>query len=69
MSGDLVKGTPRFIKRLMSYATDVELAEAAAVFDEYMGVVWEIFERIKREKNASDSPKSLVCDRIKNLDV
>lgn len=33
----------------MPKASETELREATATFDEYMAVVWEIFQRIKWE--------------------
>jgi hypothetical protein len=52
----------------MSQATDSELREATATFDEYMEVVWEIFQRVKREQQADDSPQSGICDRFDDVD-
>jgi hypothetical protein len=57
MAGDIESKIPQFIRRVMLNASEAELREATATFDEYMAVVWEIFERIKREKENSDSPK------------
>jgi hypothetical protein len=48
----------QFIRRVMPNATVAELREATANFDEYMDVVREIFERIKREPGDSDSQHS-----------
>jgi hypothetical protein len=59
---------PQFIRRVMPNAMDAELREATANFDEYMAVVWEIFDRIKRERGESDSPNSGVCDRFDDID-
>jgi hypothetical protein len=58
---------PSFIRRVMPDASDAELREATATLDEYMAVVWEIFQRIKREKAEIDSHKSGVCDRVDNI--
>jgi hypothetical protein len=58
---------PKFICRVMPNATEAELREATANFDEYMAVVWEIFERIKGEHEASDSPDAGLCDRVKDV--
>jgi hypothetical protein len=58
---------PQFIRRVMPKASEAELREATAAFDEYMAVVWEIFQRIKREKEDSDSPKLGVHDRVDDI--
>lgn len=55
---------PKFIRRVMPNASETELCEATATFDEYMAVVWEIFQRIEREKQKVDSPKLGVCGRF-----
>ena len=57
---------PQFIRRVMPKASEVELREATATFDEYMAVVWEIFERIKREQETSNSPKLGFSDKVDN---
>ncbi len=51
----------------MPKASESELREATATFDEYMAVVWEIFQRIKREEESSDSPKTGVHDRVDDI--
>lgn len=66
MAGYIDNKVPKFIQRVMPKASDAELREATAAFDEYMAVVWEIFERIKRQQRDSDSPKMGVCDRVDN---
>jgi hypothetical protein len=40
----------------MPDASEAQLRDATATFDEYMTVVWDILERIKREQDANDSP-------------
>jgi hypothetical protein len=40
----------------MPDASEAQLREATATFDEYMAVVWDIFQRIKHEKDVDDSP-------------
>jgi hypothetical protein len=49
MTAQRINDIPKFIRRVMPGASEMELREATATFDEYMAVVWEIFERIKRE--------------------
>jgi hypothetical protein len=66
MTDDFDRSVPKFIRRVMPQATEPELREATATFDEYMAVVWEIFQRVNRERQAVDSPKSGVCDRFDN---
>jgi len=66
MSSDSQFEIPGFIRRVMPQASETELREATVTFDEYMAVVWEIFQRIKREQQSGDSPKSRVCDRVEN---
>ena len=46
----------QFVRRVMPNASEAELREATANFDEYMAVVWDIFQRIKRQQDATDSP-------------
>ena len=60
---------PQFIRRVMPKAADAELREATGNFDEYMAVVWEIFQRIKRDQENSDSPKAGICDRFDDIDT
>ena len=67
MADNIENQVPKFIRRVMPRATEAELREATATFDEYMAVVWEIFQRIKREQQETDSPQSGVCDRVKNI--
>lgn len=67
MADDIEKSIPNFIRRVMPKASDAELRDATAAFDEYMAVVWEIFERAKREQQDSDSLKMGVCDRVDNI--
>jgi hypothetical protein len=52
----------------MPKASEMELREATATFDEYMAVVWDIYQRIKREQADRDSPNFGVCGRFKNAD-
>jgi hypothetical protein len=59
---------PKFIRRVMPHASEAELREATANFDNYMAVVWKIFQRIRREQADSDSQKSGVCDRFDDID-
>ncbi len=61
-----INEVPKFIRRVMPTASEAELREATATFDEYMAVVWEIFQRINREQADSDSPTSEVCGRFKD---
>jgi hypothetical protein len=68
MVDEIQNEIPQFIRRVMPKATEAELREATAHFDEYMAVVWEIFERIKQERGDSDSPNSRVCDRFDDID-
>lgn len=67
MAGNIENQVPKFIRRVMPRATEAELREATATFDEYMAVVWEIFQRIKREQQETDSPQLGVCGRVKNI--
>ncbi len=41
---------PKLIRRVMPDATDEELLEATQNFEEYMQVVWEIAQRIRKER-------------------
>jgi hypothetical protein len=59
---------PQFIRRVMPRATEEELREATANLDDYMAIVWEIFQRINRERTNSDSPKSRVCGRFDGIE-
>jgi hypothetical protein len=68
MREDFDHSVPKFIRRVMSQATESELQEATVTFDEYMEVVWEIFQRVKREQQDDDSPKSGICDRFDDVD-
>jgi hypothetical protein len=52
----------------MPHASEPELRDATATFDEYMTVVWDIFQRIRREEEAIDSQESGVCGRFDNTD-
>ena len=67
MAGNVENKVPKFIRRIMPNATEAELLEATATFDEYMVVVWEIFQRIKREQQKADSPKLVVRDRVDDI--
>jgi hypothetical protein len=64
MADDTESQIPHFIRRVMPAASETELREATATFDEYMAVVWEIFQRIERERETGDSPKQGVRDTI-----
>ena len=68
MADDPINEIPKFIRRVMPTASETELREATETFDEYMAVVWDIFQRIKREQADRDSPNSGVCDRVDNVD-
>ncbi len=68
MADDPINEIPKFIRRVMPKASETELREATATFDEYMAVVWDIFQRINREQAGSDSPNFGVCDRVDNID-
>ena len=67
MADDSEGKIPKFIRRVMPAASEAALREATATVDEYMAVVWDIFQRIKREKEDSDSLKLGVCDRVNNI--
>ena len=67
MADNIESQVPQFIRRVMPKATEAELREATATFDEYMAVVWEIFQRIKREQQERDSPKMGFNDRVDNI--
>lgn len=67
MADNIENQVPKFIRRVMPRATEAELREATATFDDYMAVVWEIFQRIKREQQEADSPELGVCDRVKTI--
>ena len=67
MADNIENQVPKFIRRVMPRATEAELREATATFDEYMAIVWEIFLRIKREQQEIDSPQLGVCGRVKNI--
>jgi hypothetical protein len=67
MADNIESNVPGFIRRVMPKASEEELREATVTFDEYMAVVWEIFQRIKREEEASDSPKLGVHDRVDDI--
>lgn len=64
MANDPINEVPKFIRRVMPDASEAELREATANFDEYIAVVWEIFQRIKREQADDDSPNLGVCDTV-----
>lgn len=64
MTDDFDRFVPKFIRRVMPQATEFELHEATATFDEYMAVVWEIFQRVKCEQQSGNSPKSKVCGKF-----
>ena len=69
MENDQFNSVPKFIRRVMPVASEEQLREATANFDEYMAVIWEIFERIKRDQAATDSPKSKSRDRFDDTDL
>lgn len=54
---------PSHIQRLMPDASEADQQKATAAFDEYMAVVWEIVDRLSRERE-SDSPNLGKCDRF-----
>jgi hypothetical protein len=68
MSDGHSNNIPKFIRRVMPNASEAELREATANFDEYMAIVLEIFQRIKREDADGDSPNERLCDRVENID-
>jgi hypothetical protein len=68
MSDGQSANIPMFIRRLMPDANDAELHEAATDFNEYMEIVWQIFQRIKCEEGNDDSPKVGVRDRFEDND-
>jgi hypothetical protein len=59
---------PKVVRRFMPGASETELREAAEAFNEYLVVVWEIFQRIEREQTGNDLPNSEVPDRVNNTD-
>lgn len=67
MSDDPTNEIPKFVRRVMPNATETEVREATATFDEYMSIVWEIFQRIKREQTEGDSPNSELCGRFNDV--
>jgi len=68
MANDPIDEIPKFIRRVMPKASETELREATETFNEYMAVVWDIFQRIKRKQADRDSPNSGVRDRVDNVD-
>lgn len=68
MADNIENKVPKFIRRVMPKVTEAELLEATASFEEYMAVVWEIFQRIKREQQETDSPKWGACDRVDDIE-
>jgi hypothetical protein len=67
MEDHSLQSIPKFIQRVMPEATEAELREATATFDEYMRIVWEIFTRIEREEECLDSLQTRECDRIGDI--
>ncbi len=57
---------PEYIRRVMPNASDADLQQAVATFDEYMAVIWEIVDRLSRERR-SDSPTPMKCDRVEHV--
>ena len=67
MADDPINEIPKFIRRVMPKASETELREATATFDEYMAVVWEIFQRVKRESTDADSANTVIGDKIEDI--
>ena len=67
MADDQINEIPKFIRRVMPKASETELREATETFDEYMAVVWEIFQRVKRESTDGDSANTGVSDTIEDI--
>ena len=57
---------PKFIKRLMPAANEIELNEAAETFKQYMAIVARIYERIRQDQPFSDSRESDPYGRVGN---
>ena len=57
---------PKFIKRLMPAAGELELKEAAETFKQYMAIVLRIYGRVRQEQSLSDSRESDSCGRVAN---
>lgn len=57
---------PKFIRRLMPSANDVELCAAADTFAEYLAVVLRIYNRTKKEQSSADSHESESHGRVGN---
>jgi hypothetical protein len=49
---------PKFIRRVMPGATDVELQEATETLKQCMAVALRIYTRTKREERGTDSPEA-----------
>lgn len=62
-SGDI----PKFIRRLMPSASDMELREATETFERYMGVVLRMHQRLKHEVGQRDSLHSGIRDRVDDV--
>lgn len=58
---------PKFIRRVMPSASELELREATATFDRYMVLVWQIFQRIRRESVGADSENIENCSKIDDI--
>jgi hypothetical protein len=67
MADDSETKVPKFIRRTMPAASEAELRESTATFEEYMVVVWEIFQRISREQEHGDSQKLGFRDRVDDI--
>jgi len=56
---------PKFIRRYMPEATEVELQDATKTFRQYVAIVVRIYRRIKSEEEAmQDSPDSGSRDTV-----
>jgi hypothetical protein len=61
---DNENGIPNLIRRLMPSASETELREAAENFRQYLGVVHQIWQRIRHERAEADSPAGDERDRV-----
>jgi hypothetical protein len=52
---------PLLIRRIMPEATEAQLLDAAAIFEDYMAIVWRILRQLERngygaDRNAFEPP-------------
>jgi hypothetical protein len=50
---------PLLTRRIMPDATEAQLLEATAVFEDYLAIAWRILERLERE-HSTDSSSGLL---------